>query len=142
MSSRSNEQGFTLLEVLIAIVIFAGGVVLVIEGMGRSQQAFAIAQNLIRAVEIGESKIMESKLSLFQDHKLSSGLTRGDEKWLGREFEWTKETRPHRDLKLKDTTKLNKVDVAVTWREGQRHNDLLFSALFLNREKKENLQSS
>lgn len=135
MSSRSS-RGFTLIEVLLAILIFATGIVLVMEGMGRSQYVLGISQNLVTAVLLAEKQITQSELETLQNHKLRVGSEEGKEKVRGRDFKWFKQIQPCLDESIKDKTKLSQVDLKVEWKEGSRQDQVVLSALVLNREKK------
>ena len=133
-----NSSGFTLIEVLIAITILATGLVLVVEGMGRTEQALRVSHNLINAAETAEGQLIQSELEVRQEHKLTSRADQGTEKFPGREFVWHKEVKPFRHETVKDETKLNEVDVRVEWREGGRgQNWLSLSSIILNQEKKQ-----
>ena len=134
---NKNSAGFTLLEVLIAVIIFSTGLVLVVEAMGRTQQAIGISQNLIAACGIAQEKITESQLRVLERHKLEKTSEEGKEKLLSRDFAWEKKTRAFQDPTIRDETKLNQVDIRVAWSEGARHNLLNLSAIILNHEKKE-----
>lgn len=132
-----SERGFTLVEALVAIVILASGLVLVAEGMGRTQQAFRISEHLAAASLLGQEKMAEWEMELEQFRKLRSGTDQGREKIGDREYTWEKAVRPYRHKSIKDTTKLNQADVLFQWKEGRgRSGRLELSSLFLNREKK------
>ncbi len=129
------SSGFTLIEVLIAIVILATGIVLVIEAMGRTQQALRISENLVTSTQIAEEKFAESELEVRQLHKLRFASHQGQEKKIDRTFDWEKNVKGYRDAVLEKDGLLNQVSTRVRWREGIRDNSLNFSSLLLNREK-------
>jgi type II secretion system protein I len=131
-----DSRGFTLIEVLVAIVILAVGLVTVIEAMARTEQAFRISQNLVTASQLLEDKLTEAELEVRQFHELRTGSDQGFLRLPGREFKWVKEIRPYMDRSMKDATKLNRVDVTIQWREGStRQNQLALGSLIVNREK-------
>ena len=137
-SAVCSPKGFTLIEVLIAILILATGMVLVIEGMGRTEQAIRVSQNLVTASMIASDQLVKSQLEVREKHKLSSGSDQGSERLPGRNFHWEKKVGPYSDESLEDQTKLNQVDVEVRWKEGSRGENLLkLSSIILNREKKQ-----
>jgi type II secretion system protein I len=76
--------GFTLVEALVAIAILATGLMLVIEGMGRTEQALRIADNLVTASQIAEKKLIETELDILELHRLSMKTEEGKEKLPGR----------------------------------------------------------
>ena len=136
MCSRNNQRGFTLIEVLIAILILACGLVLVIEGMGRTEQAIRVSQNLVAASQTAEAELVASEIEVRERHSLHAGNESGREKAPGREYAWQKKISPYTDETIKDETKLNQVDVQVDWKEGARGtNTLKLSSIILNREK-------
>ena len=138
-SNRRNRfsRGFTLIEVLIAIVILATGLVLIVEGMGRSQQVLRISENLFTASQIAEEKLAELHLEMRDRHKLNFGSDQGREQFPGRIFNWAKTVHTYSDKTIEDETKLNQADISVEWNEGPaRQNKLELSSLILNREKK------
>ena len=138
MSLRNNPRGFTLVEVLIAMVILATGVLLIIESMGRSQQAIRIAENLVQASLIMDQKLTESEMEVHDRHKLHFGNEEGKERFPGKEFQWSKATGIYSHPSIKDQTKMNQIDVSVKWKEGGlRKNELHLESLILNREKKQ-----
>jgi type II secretion system protein I len=132
-----SEKGFTLIEVLVAVAILATGLVLIVEGMGRSQQAIRIAENLVAASFVAEQQIVKSEMEVRSEHDLSFNSDRGKEKNLGRQFEWEKITQPYTDKAMEDETKVNEVAVTVEWKEAHRNNLMKVSSLILNREKQQ-----
>ena len=132
-----DPRGFTLVEALVAIVILACGLVVVAEGMGRTQQAFRISQNLVGAGILAQEKMAELEMELETLHKLRSSSDQGKEKNAEREYAWTETVRPYKHKSIKDTTKLNQASLVFQWKEGRgRAGKLELSSLLLNKEKK------
>ena len=137
MSSPNNQRGFTLVEVLIAIVILATGILLMIESMGRSQQAIRIADNLVRGSLLLDQKLTDLEMEVRDRHRLSYGNSEGKLRQPGKEFSWQTYTRPYHDDSVLDQTKINQSTISVKWKEaGNRSNELTFESLILNHEKK------
>ncbi len=133
-----NSRGFTLIEVLIAIVIISCSLVLMVEGMGRSQEAIGISKNLITAGRIAEEKLMELELEARQGRFIRTSSEKGREIVSGRVFNWTRQIGVYPDPSIEDQSKMNEASAGVEWKEGPvRKNKLEISTLFLNREKKE-----
>ena len=137
MKAITAVAGFTLLEVLIAALILSTGLLLVIEGMGRSQHGLRVADHLIRGSLIAEDQFTKSQIELRQFHKLSGGSDQGTEAMPGKSFNWKKMVRAYHHETVKDETKLNYVEVQTDWNDGPSgKGNLNLSSLLLNREKK------
>jgi prepilin-type N-terminal cleavage/methylation domain-containing protein len=129
--------GFSLVEVLVAIVIMASGFVLVAQGMGRSQQSLRISENLLTASQIAEERLSEAEIQLREFRKLSSTYRSGEIEFPGnREFTWTQDVSPYG--LVKDQTRMWQLNADVEWKEGPlRENKEMLSSLFLSRDKEE-----
>lgn len=135
-SLLKSTQGFTLIEVLVAVIILAFGLVVVVEGMVRTEQAFRISENMVTASQIADERIAESEILVRERNSLSFFSESEKEDRSGKSFEWERKTRPFSHASLMDTTKLNQVDVSVSWNDGSaRSNNESFSTLIMNREK-------
>ena len=133
-----NNRGFTLIEVLIAIVILATGLVMIMTAMGNTQQALRISENMITASQILDEQFVKTEMELISSKKLSSGHNEGRIKLPGREFLWTREVRPYQEEGLKDETRMNQVEMAILWQDGPvRKNEIRIVRLMMNRDLKE-----
>lgn len=134
LSRLKSSCGFTLIEVLVAIVILASGLMLIAEGLGRSQQSLKISENLILASQIAETKLAEYEIEAEERHKIRSGTDEGLAIFPGREFRWFKQANPYRHASLQDETRLNQALSRVSWKEGSRRNEMILETLVINRE--------
>ncbi len=132
-----NEAGFTLIEVLVAIMILATGLVLVIEGMARTQQAIRISENLVIASTFAEKKLVDADLAARNSKRLGLNLTSGKLRQTGKEFSWNETVGPYDDFSLKDQRLVSRVEINVNWEEGPRTGNLKVAGLVRNRLKKE-----
>lgn len=130
-----SPPGFTLVEVLVAVLILGFGLVLVIEAMGRTQHALRISKNLMLASQLAENQIVEKEMELRQDYKLRSGMDTGKIELPGRIFNYENSVNVFRAENIIDETKLSRFDVKFNWSEGTRKNELVVATLLLNREK-------
>lgn len=133
-----NASGFTLIEVLVAIVILATGLVLVIEGMARTQQAIRISENLVIASAFVEKKLTNAELEVRNLKRLGLNHSSGEWRLAGKEFEWSESVGPYNDETILDQTRVNLVEVNLRWPEGPaRTGELKLATLVRNRDKKE-----
>ena len=131
-------SGFTLIEVLVAIVILASGFVIIAQAMGRTQEVLRISQNLLRASLVAEERFSEIEIQLREDRKLTTSSRDGEENFPGaRKFKWRQNIRPYYAEGIEDQTRINQVDVTVAWSEGARQSQEQLSSVFLNRDKEE-----
>ena len=133
------ERGFTLIEVLVAIVILATGFVFVAQALARTQQALRISQNLLKAGLIVEERLSESEMELRETRKLSTSYRDGEEKFPGaRKFRWKRNTSPYFGRGIEDQTRLNQVDISVEWDDGPaRHSEEKLTTILMNRPKEQ-----
>lgn len=135
----SSSRGFTLIEVLVAIVILATGFVYVAQALGRTQQALRVSQNLLKAGLMAEERLSEAEIELREMRKLSTSYRDGEEKFPGgRKFHWQRNTSPYYGRGITDQTLLNQVDVLVKWDDGPaRHSEESLNTVLMNRPKEE-----
>ena len=93
-SPFKDSSGFTLVEVLISIVILASGIVLVVQGLGRTQDVLRISQNLIKASQIAEEHFAEAEMELREHRKLTTSSREGEEREPGHLFRWSRTVNP------------------------------------------------
>lgn len=138
------QRGFTFIEVLIAITILAGGLVLVVEGMARSEQALRAAENMVLSSQIAEEILTEAALEAKKEGELETGSEGGTvTKAAGKIFQWRKRMEEFKDPAelqgdfREDYPLLNQVQVGVDWKEGaHRENHPTWKAFVLNQERK------
>jgi len=117
---RPREAGSSLLEVLLAASILAGGVLLVSQGFALGTKAASLSGQYTRAVLLAESKLTE--LLLEQD--LSAAETEGD-------FDGTSLPEAHWASSSEDTetTGLVRLTVTVGWRGAWGERQVSVNAL-------------
>ncbi len=136
MSSRPDSQsGFTLVEVLVAITVLAVGLVMVVQAMGRTQQALRVSENLAIASQITDEQLTLVELTARERGSAGYGAD-GRETFPGREYEWQSRVKPFRHSTIKDETKLEMVMSFVQWKESGIQKDMSGSSLVFNRTRK------
>ena len=135
---RLTLSGFTLIEVLVAIVILASGIVIIAQALGSTQQILRISHNLVRASQIAEERLAEMEIELRERKRLSLASKQGEERFPESVFKWVRNTGPYTDESIEDQTRINRVDIAVNWNDGPaRKNRETLSSVMMNRDKKE-----
>lgn len=132
-----SSQGFTLIEVLVSVIILAFGLVIVAEGMVRTEQAYRISENMIIASMLAEQKLAEAELQALESRRLNTSSDQSKETFSGKTFDWQRSTYPFFHSTVLDQTKVNQADVTLEWKDGPvRTNKQIYSTLILNPEKK------
>jgi general secretion pathway protein I len=108
---RSRNEGFSLLEVVVAIAVFSLGALAVINVLGEGGRSAAADESRAIAGIVAENRIVEAMASSAPP---SIGLSRGTEHALSRDWEWemrvTSSPQPH----------ILRIDVAVRAGGGKR----------------------
>lgn len=131
-----RSAGFTLIEVLIAIIILSVGLVMVVEAMGRTQHGLRISQNLVLANQFIEEQVTEAEMEVRQYEKLRFGSSEDVYTLPGKKFRWKRNVDAYRDESIEDETKLNRLQIDMVWNDGpKRTNDVRVETIMVNREK-------
>lgn len=135
LAKAKSQKGFTLIEVLMAITCLAVGLVLIVQAMGRTQQALRLSENLSLAAQAAEEQIVRLEL-----HARERGVpgfgSQGEEKYPGREYEWKTRVEGYSGAAVKDGTVLTQVTAEVDWKESGIGKNLRVSTLVMDRGKK------
>lgn len=133
---RMSSEGFTLVEVLVAVMVLAIGLVMVVEVMGRTQHALRISQNLVIASQLAEEQLTVAEIEVREYQKLHFSASRDKVEAQGKTFEVSRSSSPYIDASMQDETKVNKLAIEIDWKEGAtRQSKLKVTSLLLNREK-------
>ncbi len=118
-SNWKNEHGFSLLEVVVALTILAGGFLTVLNLFSGSVLSVDFSDQYMRAVTLANSKINELEMLNFKPSE-NSGRFKGEEN-----YSWEVDIEPH-DSPLNDADsgiQLEKVLLRVAWEDqGQTRN--------------------
>ncbi len=118
-STLKNEQGFSLLEVVVALTILAGGFLTVLNLFSGSILSVDLSGQYLKAVTLANSKINELEILNFQGNKYS-GKFKNEES-----YRWEVDITPH-DSPLNNpdsNIQLQKILLKVFWQDrGQIRN--------------------
>ena len=111
-SNLKNEEGFSLLEVVVALTILAGGFLTVLNLFSGSVLSVDFSGQYLKAVTLANSKINELEILNFQPNEYS-GKFKNEES-----YRWEVDISPH-DSALNDpdsSIQLQKVLLKVSWK--------------------------
>ena len=88
---KSRQSGFTLIEVMVALFIFALGVTSLVVAQTDSLKTTAVLEERLYAEIVAENQLVAALTSV---EDLELGFTYGDEEQAGRLFSWSRQVRP------------------------------------------------
>ncbi|WP_435955575.1 type II secretion system minor pseudopilin GspI [Dryocola sp. BD626] len=106
--TRSAQKGFTLLEVLLALVIFAGASLALISSLNGQMQASSQIQELTMGGWVADNYLAEQQLNPVSE----DGSTKGKTEMAGRSWSWESKVS-HRDELAVET-------ITITLENGQK----------------------
>lgn len=119
MRVRAKKQGFTLLEVLVAMAILGVGLIVIIELFSGGLRLGRTAEEYTRAVGYARMKLEEISLA----KTLEEGIEEGE---FDREYRWQMEVKkvdllpPGKETSYQPPVALYRVRIAVLWKSGIR----------------------
>lgn len=132
---KLNSKGFTLIEVLVAVTILAIGLVLVVQAMGRTQQALRLSENISRAAYVAEEELVKMELKVREYGRASFGGESGKVDFPRGSMKWETSVRPFMHGSIKDGLRTNTLGARVDWVETNRPNSMEVQTMVLNRKK-------
>lgn len=117
------QQGFSLLEVLVAFTILALAVATILSLFATGLRNTAVAADYTRALTLAESQL--ATLQGTDTVQLETGIREGDEGG----FSWYTEVTPYEALSTNPHQSLYRIDVSVNWQEGVRQRSVQLSTL-------------
>jgi general secretion pathway protein I len=121
-----NQRGFTLLEVMTAVVILATALGLVITLFGSGLRSARLTQEYSHALIFAQEKIDEDFIMSTVDNEDNTGEAE-------RGFTWEKVTSPFL-LSDEEVPGISQAEVRVMWAEGEREKSITFYGLVLESE--------
>jgi len=92
ISATGKNKGFSLVELMVAVVVVTLGLIFVLKAYGVCGQYIADAQNRMRAVLVLENLLGKLREKALTDYEEAVKADSGKEKVDQKEFSWTKET--------------------------------------------------
>jgi general secretion pathway protein I len=127
-SKTRNENGFSLLEVIVALAIMAIGYITVFNLFSASVKSVGTSDEYMRAVQLANSKLSEMEMMNYEADNLSG--TFKEEK----NFQWSLDIEPY-DSPLNDPDKninLSKIILKVFWGENEKRRNVELVTLKLD----------
>ena len=125
-----NEQGFSLLEVVVALAIMAGGFLVVLNLFSASVQSVDFSGQYLKGVTLANSKINELEILNFEPDEYS-GIFKNEES-----YRWEVDIAPY-DSPLNDSDsgiQLQKVLLKVFWEDRGQVRNVELVTLHLERK--------
>lgn len=107
----NRQDGFSLLEVVVAVAVFSLGALAVINVLGQGSRATIADEGRAVAAIIAENRLAEA---MAQTQPPASGVTRGSETALARSWDWEMRVGPS------PQPRILRIDVSVRATEGKQ----------------------
>ena len=126
-NSLKNEQGFSLLEVIVALAILAGGVLAVLNLFSGSVRSVDFSGQYLKAVTLANSKMNELEIQNYLVDDRSGGFKNEDN------YRWELDISPYdSDLNNEDSNiQLQKILLKVLWNDNGNVRNLELATLRL-----------
>lgn len=130
MLRTGNKKGFTLIEVMITTAVLALGTVLISEAFFISLDSFNYCSHYLNVAPFANEKIWQVQNSLSRLGPLAQIETAGIFTDRNKNFTWSLTQGL-----IDETEGLYRIDLALSWQEGQRRPKLLRTAYARYEEK-------
>ena len=125
-----NEKGFSLLEVVVALAILAGGFLVVLNLFSGSVRSVDFSGQYLKGVTLANSKINELEMLNFEPDELSGNFKNEESyRW---EVDITSYDSPLNDSKL--GIQLQKILLKVLWEDQGQNRNVELATLHLKRQ--------
>jgi type II secretion system protein I len=121
--SFRNESGMTLLEIILATVIFATALTALAMALGQGVRAFTASNNMQAALIVAQQRMVEWKLTTTGETGPLLGSQQGERMVFNRKFLW------QHDIEVTDDPDVLKSTVTVQWGTGPQAQERKFVTL-------------
>ncbi len=128
LSKKLNDNGFSLLEVIVALAIMAIGYTTVFNLFSSSVKSVGMSDQYMRAARLANSKLSEMEMMDYEADNLSGTFKSAEN------FQWSLDIEPY-DSPLNDPDKninLSKVTLTVYWGENEKRRNVELVTLKLD----------
>ncbi|MBT5632364.1 MAG: prepilin-type N-terminal cleavage/methylation domain-containing protein [Nitrospina sp.] len=125
-----NEKGFSLLEVVVALAILAGGFLVVLNLFSGSVRSVDFSGQYLKGVTLANSKINELEMLNFEPDELSGNFKNEES------YRWEVDITPY-DSPLNDSKlgiQLQKILLKVLWEDQGQNRNVELATLHLKRQ--------
>lgn len=124
----SRQQGFTLLEILVAFSILAISLGVTINIFSRGLRSAMISDQYVHAVAIAQSLLARTGVESELQESASSGVERQFQ-WFVRVTPYMTDVLPGADAQQQPTLTLYEIIVEVAWQEESENRSLVLTTL-------------
>ncbi|MDD4908787.1 MAG: type II secretion system protein [Candidatus Omnitrophica bacterium] len=132
MRKKEAPRGFTLVELMVAVAVFAVGSVFVLRSFLSSASALASLEDRVSALQIAQSQMDALEEQALQGKLTVSAMTREQAAVNNRSA--VKEVKVQDFYEETWQKKLLKADVSVKWQEADREKDVRVSCYIKNQK--------
>lgn len=125
MTSGTGKDGFTLVEILVSVAILSVGSVAVLQALGRSAAALAVAESRSQAHLFSMAKMAEVELAVRSGKRIEEA-TAGSFREGPRQFSWSLTAHPPPE----EDPQMQSVSLIVHWDLGRRRYEYAVETAF------------
>ncbi|UCB57601.1 MAG: type II secretion system protein [Candidatus Omnitrophota bacterium] len=117
------KKAFTLIEVMLSVAILSVGLILILQGFGRSLGALRISENNLKATFVAENRFSEAQIQAKEDWDVFAEGKSEEFKFEGINCIWEIDIESagwDEEVSLEEYEDLNTIRARLSWQEGKR----------------------